>query len=107
MFLEKYLNSTYLDLLYDNYDEDYINLLDEDNFNKIYLLLKKDNFYFIEDIILNYLELFEIDAKYVQLSIDNIKTLLGQDFVRKIGQNMTLIDKIIELAIEYSEKGNV
>ena len=107
MFLDKYLNSTYLDLIYDNYNKDYINLLDEDNFNKVYLLLKSYNFYFIEDIILNYLELFEIEVKYVQLAISNIKITLGNDFVKKIGKNMTLMNKIIDLAIEYSEKNDI
>lgn len=104
MFLDKYLNSTYLNLVYDNYDEDYINQLDENNFNKIYILLKNNNFYFIEDIILNYLELFEIEEKYVQLAIIDIKSVLGDNFVEQIGKNMTLIDKIIGLAISYSEK---
>ena len=106
MFLNKYLNSTYLDLVYSNYEEDYINLLDEDNFNKVYILLKNNNFYFIDDIILNYLELFEIEEKYVQLAINKIKSILGDNFVEQIGKNMTLINKIIELAISYSEKDN-
>lgn len=104
MFLDKYLNSTYLDLVYSNYYEDYINLLDEDNFNKVYMLLRNNNFYFIDDLILNYLELFEIKKEYVQLAINDIKLALGDDFVRQIGNNLTLIDKIIELAISYSEK---
>ena len=104
MFLEKYLNSTYLDLLYSNYEENYIKLLDEDNFNKVYILLKKNNFYFINDIILNYLELFEIEEKYVQLAINDIKLILGNNYVEQIGKNMILIDKVIEIAIDYSEK---
>lgn len=104
MFLDKYLNSTYLDLVYSNYEEDYINLLDEDNFNRVYMLLKNNNFYFINDIILNYLELFEIEEKYVKLAITDIKSVLGDNFVEQIGKNMTLIDKIIVLAISYSEK---
>ena len=104
MFLDKYLNSTYLDLVYSNYEEDYINLLDEDNFNKVYILLKNNNFYFIDDIILKYLELFEIEEKYVKLAITDIKSVLGDNFVEQIGKNMTLIDKIIRLAISYSEK---
>ncbi len=107
MFLDKYLNSTYLDLIYDNYNKDYISLLDEDNFNKVYLLLKSYNFYFIEDIILNYLELFEIEEKYVQLALNDIKSSLGNNFVEQIGKNMTLIDKIIELASNYIEKDNI
>lgn len=104
MFLEKYLNSTYIGLLYSNYEEDYINLLDEDNFNKVYMLLKNNNFYFIDDIILNYLELFEIEEKFINLAITDIKSILGDNFVEKIGKNMTLIDKIIEIAISYSKK---
>ena len=103
MFLEKYLNSTYIDLIYDNYDKDYLSSLDENNFNKIYLLLKKYDFYFIEDIILNYLELFELDEKYVESAIKEVKSLLGDNFVKQIGQNMRLIDKIIKLTVVYSE----
>ena len=34
MFLEKYVNKLYLDLIYSNYDERYINSLDENNFIK-------------------------------------------------------------------------
>lgn len=104
MFLHKYLNSTYLDLVYSNYDEDYLKLLDEDNFNKVYMLLKNNNFYFIEDIILNYLELFEIEEKYVQFAITDIKSLLGNNFIERIGNNMTLMHKVIEIAISYSDK---
>lgn len=102
MFLEKYLNPLYLDLVYSNYEKDYLKSLDEDNFNKIYMLLKKHNFYFIDDIILNYLELFEIEEKYVELALDKLELVLGNDLAKEIGKNMTIIDKIIELAIDYS-----
>ena len=78
--------------------------VDEENFNKVYMLLKNNNFYFIDDIILNYLELFEIEEEYVQLAITDIKSVLGDNFVEQIGKNMTFINKIIELAISYSNK---
>ena len=55
MFLEKYLNEIYLELLYDKYEEWYINKLDENKVINIYNLFKKYGFYFIEDIIINYL----------------------------------------------------
>lgn len=103
MFLEKYLNSTYLDLVYNNYEEFYLKNLDEENFYKVYMLLKQYNFYFIEDIILNYLELFEIDVEHIENAILDVKSVLKEDFVNKIGRNMEIIDKIIELAIKYSE----
>lgn len=106
MFLNKYLNSTYLDLVYSNYEEDYLKLLDENNFSKVYMLLKSNNFYYINDIILNYLELFEIEEKYVEFAINDIKATLGNNFVELIGKNMMLIAKVIELAINYSNKAS-
>lgn len=106
MFLNKYLNSTYLDLVYSNYEEDYLKLLDENNFSKVYMLLKSNNFYYINDIILNYLELFEIEEKYVEFAINDIKATLGNNFVELIGKNMMLIAKIIDLAINYSNKAS-
>lgn len=104
MFLDKYLNSTYLYLIYDNYDESYINILDENNFNNVYILLKNSGFYFIEDIILNYLELFEIDIRYVELALRDMKEVIGEDYASKIGKNLTLINKIIDLANDYAMK---
>ena len=103
MFLEKYLNPTYLHLVYNNYEDFYLKSLAEENFYKVYMLLKQNNFYFIEDIILNYLELFEIDVEYVENAILDVKAVLKEDFVNKIGKNMEIIDKIIELAIKYGE----
>ena len=76
----------------------------QDNFDKIYTLLKNNEFYFIDDIILNYLEPFEFEEKYVKLAIEDIKEQLGNDFVKKIGNNMTIINKIIELAISYIDE---
>ena len=60
MFLNKYINKFYLNLIYDNYEEDFINSLDEENFIKISNLFKNNNFYFINDIYLNYLEIFNL-----------------------------------------------
>ena len=102
MFLDKYLNDVYLELLYSNYDEDYINSLDQDNFNKVYILLKEKKFYYIEDIILNYLEIFFIDEKYIRQALDDMEFILGDDYVKVISNKMTLINKIFDIATDYS-----
>lgn len=104
MFLDKYLNSTYLELIYDNYDNDYLNVLDEDNFQRVYNLLIDNDFNFINDIVLNYLELFEIDIKYVSSALIDIKKILGDNYVNIISNNMSILDKVIEIALLYSEK---
>ena len=104
MIFDKYLNPTYLNILYTNYDENYLLSIDEDNFKDVYMLLKEEGFYFIDDIILNYLELFQIDVEFVRKALTEIKEIIGEDYIKKIGTNMTLIDKIITLAYEYSNK---
>ncbi|MDD5979632.1 MAG: hypothetical protein PUC23_00785 [bacterium] len=58
MFLEKYLNEFYFDMVLYNYEESYLNSIDEENFIKIYEVFKKYSFYYINDIILKYLEIF-------------------------------------------------
>ena len=41
MHLKKYLSPTYLNLVYSNYEEDYINSFYQSNFDEIYQFLKK------------------------------------------------------------------
>ena len=94
MFLHKYVNSLYLGIISSNYDESYIELLDETNFVKIYHLFKNYQFYYIDDIILKYLEIFDMDYDDVERGILLLKEKLGEDFVRIIGNDMTYLDEI-------------
>ena len=48
--------------------------------------------------------LFEIEDKYIELAINDIKNILGDNHINEIGKNITIIDKIITIAINYSEK---
>ncbi len=98
MFLERVLSPVYLDIVYDNYEMGFLKSIDEENFFKIYNLLKSYGFYYIDDIIINYLELFELDFDRVDRAIKIIKTTLGEDYIKIIGSNLTIIDDIINLA---------
>lgn len=95
MFLEKYLNETYLDMLYTNYEEDYIYSIDEENFTKIYNLFKEYNFYFINDIIIYHLELFEHDVEDIQENILKLKDKLGDNFVFEIGNDLNYLEELL------------
>lgn len=57
-----------------------------------------------QDYYIYYFKLFEIEEKYVQLAINNIKLILGDNYVGQISKNMMLVDKVIEIAINYCEK---
>lgn len=104
MLLDKYLDDLRLKILYTNYNEDYLNSLEESSFKEVYTLLKEKGFYYIEDIILNYLELFTIDKKYVEKSLNEISSLIKDNYIEYLGKNMSLFDKVISLAINYSNK---
>lgn len=95
MFLNKYLNDIYLNMLYDKYEEWYINSIDEQNFVRIYNLFKEYNFYFINDIIIYHLELFERNIEDVRKNILELKNKLGDNFVFEIGNNLNYLEELL------------
>lgn len=95
MFLDKYLDNFYYDLVYDNYDSSYLESLDENNFVSVYNIFSKYNFYFINDIILNYMELFEMDPEEIEHGILKLREKLGSNFVYIIGDDMKYLKEII------------
>ncbi len=97
MFLDKYLNDFYYEQVLDNYEEDFLNSLDEDNFIRIYQIFKSYNFYYIDDIILKYLEIFTLDEKSVLKGLKKLINDLGVDFVAIIGKNLTYLDTILKI----------
>lgn len=100
MFLDKYLDNFYYDLVYGNYASSYLEGLDEDNFAAVYNVFGKYNFYFVNDIILNYMELFEMEPNDVEKGILKLRDKIGPDFVFIIGNDMKYLDEIIDLELE-------
>ena len=94
MFLEKYLSEVKFNLLLDTYEEFYLNDLDEEKFLEIYNLFKKYNFYFFDDIILNYLEIFFMNKEEVENKLLELKAKLGDKFNYKIGNDMRYLESI-------------
>lgn len=94
MFLENYLSDTKLFLLSTVYEKDYITNLDYNRFINIYNLFKEYNFYFIDDIILNYLEIFQMDYDFVKEKLLFLKEKLGDNFVYIIGSDMRYLEFI-------------
>lgn len=95
MFLDNYLDELYYDQVINNYEYDYLSSLDYNNFKQVYNILIKYNFDYIEDIILRYIELFELEPKYVEDNIIKLISKLGNNYVRIIGSDMRYFDNII------------
>ena len=95
MFYDKYWDDYYLNELFNNYDINYLRSIDQNNFESVYQVLKKYNFYFIEDIIEEYLEIFEMDKNIVEKKILILKDRLGDDYVNIIGNDLSYLECII------------
>lgn len=96
MFLRNYLNDFNYGLLYSNYEEEYLESLDEDHFRKVYSLFCKYNFYFLNDIIVNYLEIFELAVSKIETTIFKLRNMLGDKFVYIIGNDMRYLNAFIQ-----------
>ena len=96
MFLESYLDDTYYDLVINNYKYEYLENINKENFKLVYDILTKYNFDYIEDIILNYIELFELEPNYVEEKIVELIDKLGDNYVRIIGNDMRYFTIIID-----------
>lgn len=95
MFLNKYLDNFAYEEIIGNYNECYLCYLDENNFIQIYNVFKKYDFYFINDIIVNFLEIFSLDKSFVERKILELKEELGEKFVYIIGNDMRYLEKFI------------
>lgn len=96
MFLKDYLDELKYNTLFDIYDFDYINSIDEDNFINIYNIFKKYNFYYIDDIIINYLEIFTLDSEFVENKINKLKDILGDNYIYIIGNDLRYLEVLVK-----------
>lgn len=96
LFFKKYLSNFYYEELFDCYVNDYLKVFDEDNFQQIYELFYNRNFYYLEDIIIRYLEIFELPYDYVQKCLNQLERKLGKNYIEVIGMHMSYLEYIDE-----------
>lgn len=96
MFIQKYVNEIFWIQILDTYEITFLRSLNERKFLEIYRLLLSQNFYFIEDIILKYLEIFSLDYQTIVTGLAQLKLKLGEDYVARIGQDMSHLNELAE-----------
>lgn len=97
MFLSKYVSDCYYEMILNNYNYEFLERLDESNFLKIYNIFHKYGFYFIDDIILNYLDIFTMNALKVEYGIYKLRLTLGNNYIYIIGNDMRYLNKILDI----------
>ena len=100
MFLETVLSEVNFNLILDKYDEEYLNDLDPYKFASIYNIFIDNKFYFIEDLITKYLEMFTLNELVVRDAIDSLKEEYGDDYIYHIGKDLSILDDAINEELE-------
>lgn len=100
MFLETVLSDINLSLLLDKYDKDYLDSIDPYRFASIYNIFIQNKFYFIEDLIVKYLEMFTLKESIIIDAISNLKDEYGNDYIYYIGKDLSILDNAIIDVIE-------
>ena len=92
MFIRKYVSDFYFNEILSKYELNYLKSLKEEKFLKIYKLFLENKFYFIEDIILKYLEIFDNDYEEVKSRLNILKESLGSNYPYIIGNDMRYLN---------------
>ncbi|MBE6145131.1 MAG: hypothetical protein E7171_00775 [Firmicutes bacterium] len=100
MFLETVLSETNMELIYDKYDKEYLECIDPYNFANIYNLFLENKFYFIEDLIVKYLEIFTLNKDIIEDAIFALESEYGSDYIYYIGKDLSILDEAINNELE-------
>ena len=100
MFLETILSEINMELIYDKYDKEYLECIDPYNFAAIYNLFLYNKFYFLEDLIVKYLEIFTLRKDIIEDAIYSLKEEYGSDYIYHIGKNLSILDEAINCELE-------
>ncbi len=96
MIIDDILNEEEKTLLLEKYDIEYIKTIDIHNFHDVYSLFYRYHFPYINDIIIKYLEIFTLNPAHVEEKILLLKVEYGNDYIDIIGQNLSILEFILE-----------
>ena len=100
MFLETVLSDINFNLIIDKYDKEYLDNLDPYRIASVYNIFINNKFYFIDDLIIKYLEMFTLNDVIVNDAIDSLKEEYGNDFIYYIGKDLSILDDAINEELE-------
>lgn len=100
MFLQKYLNDVEYDLLLNKYDEEFISNINEEKFEINYRYLVNQKIFFINDLVLRYLEIFNFDNSIIVNTIYELEKKYGKDYRFLVGNNISLFNDCLVEKIE-------
>lgn len=93
-YLKTVLSKEEIDEIYDTFNIEAINNLNDENVYNIISYLKNENVDFIEDILVFYLDLFLYDFDVFKERFEKIKLKYGENYIDLIGKNMQILEEM-------------
>ena len=94
MFLKYYISEFNYLLIEENYNRDFLGSLNEELFKENLSIFNKYKISCIEDIILNYLDIFTFDSNILDNRIVRLITKLGNNYNEVINNNLSVINDL-------------
>lgn len=99
MFLKEILKDDDYSLLLDRYTSDFLDTIEYERFMKVYKYLINKKVYFIDDLILGYLDIFTLDVEIIEEAFDILNGRCDV-YVYAIGNNLKILDDAIIEVLE-------
>lgn len=87
-----HLDEIDMKVLRENFDEEMIQQMDEENIDKILHYLEKNNVDYAKDLLISSLDLFLLPAEDFIKQFEKMKKVLGENYAEKLGEDVSLIE---------------
>ncbi len=96
-FLNSILDEDSLEEIIETFDENLLKKLDSDNIKMIINYLKSNNIDFIEDILVEYTDIFSIEINEFIRKFEKLKNIYGANFCYNLAFKMDILERMWEL----------
>lgn len=79
-------------VLKENFDDEMISQIEEENVAKIYNYLIREGIYYAKDLFISSLDLFLLPSEVFIQKFEKLKNELGSDYINKLGEDSSLIE---------------
>lgn len=100
MILQNLLNEEEYKLLTDKYTDSYLDSISFESFMEMYKFLKSKKVYFVNDLIINYIDIFSLNVNVVEEALNVLEERFGKEYLYYIGDNLKLLDDTIMNILE-------
>ena len=90
------LDNIDIKVLKENFDDEILSQLDEQNISKIYNYLIDLGVYYAKDIFISQADLFLLDYDLFVEKFEKLKQKLGENYIDMLGEDCSLIDIMYE-----------